>query len=63
MAKKSFKCKDCGEKIVVKEAGSCRCDGCGAIYKCYFELKHEEKKTVHSVKMAGEKESILTYCP
>ncbi|MGE4319460.1 MAG: hypothetical protein AB7E96_11240 [Deferribacterales bacterium] len=62
MAKKSFKCRDCGEKIVVKEAGSCRCDNCGAIYKCYFELKKEEKKTVHPVQIeGGKKESILTF--
>jgi len=39
MAKMSFKCKDCGEKIVIKEQGACRCDSCGSLYKCYFEIK------------------------
>lgn len=63
MAKKSFKCRDCGTKIVVKKAGSCRCDNCGAIYKCYFEIKKEAKKAVHTKQVSSEnKESaILTY--
>jgi len=46
MAKKSFECKDCGAKITVKQAGAIRCESCGAIYKCYFEIKHESKKKV-----------------
>jgi uncharacterized Zn finger protein len=43
MAKMSFKCKECGKKIVVKEQGACRCDSCGSIYKCYFEVKKKVK--------------------
>lgn len=44
MPKMSFKCKECGEKIVVKEPGICRCEECGSIYKCFFEVKKKSKK-------------------
>ncbi|PLX69365.1 MAG: hypothetical protein C0603_00105 [Denitrovibrio sp.] len=46
MPKMSFKCKECGEKIVVKEPGVCRCDECGSIYKCFFEVKKKSKNEV-----------------
>lgn len=54
MAKKSFECKDCGTKITVKQAGAVRCDNCGAIYKCYFEIKKESKKKVIPKQVAQE---------
>jgi len=44
MPKMSFKCKECGTKIVVKEQGAARCDECGSIYKCFFEVKKKKKK-------------------
>lgn len=42
--KMSFKCKECGEKIVVKEPGVCRCEECGSLYKAFFEVKKKKKK-------------------
>lgn len=54
MAKKSFDCKDCGTKITVKQAGATRCENCGAIYKCYFEIKKEAKKKVISKQVSTE---------
>jgi len=63
MPKMSFKCKECGVKIVVKEPGVARCDECGSIYKCIFEVKKKSKKDVASkaVELPEKKESIMRF--
>ncbi|MGD9807846.1 MAG: hypothetical protein AB7E76_07605 [Deferribacterales bacterium] len=59
MPKMSFKCKECGEKIVVKEPGMARCEECGSIYKAFFEIKKKSDKEVISkaVKTPENKEA------
>lgn len=57
MPKMSFKCKECGEKIVVKEPGVCKCEECGSIYKAFFEVKKKSKKSLITSPMTEAKES------
>lgn len=64
MPKMSFKCKECGKKIIVKEPGMSRCDECGSIYKCFFEVKKKSSKEVvpHQVdKPEKKEESIMKF--
>ncbi len=63
MPKMSFKCKECGEKIVVKEPGICRCEECGSIYKCFFEVKKKSKREVISqaIDTDEKQESIMRF--
>lgn len=63
MPKMSFKCKDCGSKIVVKEPGVCRCDECGSIYKCFFEIKKKSNKEIVSQQVGTpkEKDTIMKF--
>ncbi|TCK60386.1 hypothetical protein [Seleniivibrio woodruffii] len=61
MAKKSFKCKDCDTKITVKQAGAVRCETCGAIYKCYFEIKKESKKKVIPKQVEEKAKTMLHF--
>lgn len=63
MPKMSFKCKECGKKIIVKEPGACRCEECGSIYKCFFEVKKKSNKEVVSRQMdkPENKESIMKF--
>jgi len=63
MPKMSFKCKECGEKIVVKEPGMARCEECGSIYKAFFEIKKKSDKEVISqtVKTSETKDSTMRF--
>jgi len=63
MPKMSFKCKECGEKIVVKEPGVCRCEECGSIYKCFFEIKKKSNSELvsHSLNTPIGSTSIMRF--
>lgn len=63
MPKMSFKCKECGEKIVVKEPGMARCEECGSIYKAFFEIKKKSSKEVipQTVETGETKDSIMKF--